>query len=188
MQLRLDGQFASLSRNNAILAVIPLHEQSGTWRLRGTRLIIDAATRHTDERTRKQLRIVSVSPRALRVRTADGHTDTHRRLPDPSCAAAQSPHDRRISRDAVVGRWRGHYRTHEIEIKLDGGGRGTVRVWDAGTRASSYSYRWRLADTTLLMTPLDADGKIKWFLDSASDDCISFRDGSGMLYSLRRLR
>ena len=188
MQLRRDGQFASLSRNNAVLAVVPLHEQSGTWQLRGMRLIIDATTRHTDKQTRKQLRIVSVSPRSLRVRTADGHTDTYRRLPDPFCAPPPSPHHRRVLRDAVIGRWRGHYRTHEIEINVEGAGRGTIRTWDVGSRPSSYNYRWRLANNTLVMNPREGDGKIRWFLDSATGDCISFRDGSGMLYTLQRVR
>src|SRR5437764_1440450 len=33
MQLREDGSFASLSRNDAIIAIIPLQESSGTWQL-----------------------------------------------------------------------------------------------------------------------------------------------------------
>jgi hypothetical protein len=188
MQLRADGQFASLSRNNAVLAVVPLYEQSGSWQRRGKRLIINSVARGTREWTRNELQIVTVSPRRLRVRTADGHADTYRRLPEPPCAPVSAHELGSTSSAALVGRWRGHYRTHEIEVSLRQRGRGAVWIWDIGSKPVHGNYTWQLANRKLVMTPQDNDGKIEWSVHTVERNCLSFDDGSGMRYTLERLR
>ncbi len=189
IQLREDGRFASLARNNAIIAVVPLQEQSGTWHLRGSYLALDGTDGYSQERTQKQLQVIRVTDRMLRVRTVDGHIDTYRRITYPACTDKHPSRDSGVSKKGVVGRWRGHYRTHEIEVVFGPKGNATVRYWDPGHRSVTTSEgRWRLAKSTLTITPLDKDGKMKWFLAGTNEDCISFTVGDGMAYGLQRVR
>jgi hypothetical protein len=190
MQLRSDGQFASLSRNNAIIAIIPLTEQSGTWSLQGATLTIDAALFGTQKAVRTHLRIVSVSDRQLQVRTADGHTGTYRRLPSPSCRTRLLPRQRDISRRALVGSWHGHYRTHEARVTFQQVGRAEIRAWDPHSKVFTSRCRWQLTGRSLVFTWRDDDGlrRAEWLLDSATSDCISFKEDSGMAYTMLRTR
>jgi hypothetical protein len=84
IELRQDGSFTSFSRNNAILAVVPLQEQSGSWRLSGTRLTLDGTDSYSKERSRKRLKLVEIANDKLRM-SVDGHTDTYRRIYLPAC-------------------------------------------------------------------------------------------------------
>ncbi len=192
MQLREDGRFASLSRNDAIIAVIPLREQSGTWQLQGTRLTLDAADPHTHERRRQRLKIIHVTDRALRLRTLDGHIDTYRRLGYSTCSNTQLRRDRGVSIDAVVGRWRGHYRTHDVELSLSQGGRAIMGASDPGHAfRTSGACTWQLTSKTLTLLPVkeeDRQGPIEWILTAMSRDCFSFTDHSGMVYTVQRVR
>jgi hypothetical protein len=193
MQIRKDGGFASLSRNDAIIAVIPLREQSGTWQLHGTRLTVDAAEPHTHERTQKRLQIIDVTDRALRVRTLDGHIDTYRRLRHPTCLGTEvRRRDGGVSIDAAVGRWRGHYRTHDLELSLNRGGRAIMGGSDPGhAYHASGVCTWQLRSKTLTLLPVkeeDRQGPIEWILTAMSRDCFSFTDHSGMVYTLQRVR
>jgi hypothetical protein len=192
MQLRRDGGFASLSRNNAIIAVIPLQEQSGTWELHGTRLTVDAVAPDTHARMQKRFKIVDVTGHSLVLGTMDGHMDTYRRLRYPACVDTQSRRDRGVSIDAVVGRWRGHYRTHELELSLDRGGRAVMDSSDLGhSYHASGTCTWQLRTKILTLLPVkeeDRQGPIEWTLTTMSRDCFSFTDHSGMVYTLQRMR
>jgi hypothetical protein len=190
MQLRQDGSFASLSRNDAIIAIIPLQEQSGTWQLHGTRLTVEAVDSHTHARTQKRFKIVDATDRSLVLGTVDGHIDTYRRIPYPACVDMQLR--RGVPIDAVVGRWRGHYRTHELELSLNRGGRALMGASDPGRPYhTSGACTWELRNNTLTLLPVkeeDRQGPIEWTLTAISRDCFSFTDHTGMLYTLQRGR
>jgi hypothetical protein len=192
MQLRQDGSFASLSRNEAIIAVVPLRERSGRWRLQGAGLTLDAADPHTHARAQERFKVIDATGRALRVRTTDGHIDTYRRLSYPTCADTALRRERGASVDGVVGGWRGHYRTHDLEISFSRGGRAVMRASDPG-----HAYRisgictWQLSDKTVTLLPVkeeDRQGEIIWTLTAVGADCLSFTDHSGMIYTLQRAR
>jgi hypothetical protein len=122
----------------------------------------------------------------------DGHIDTYRRLRSPVCVDMQVRRDRGVPIDAVVGRWRGHYRTHELQLSLNRGGRAIMGASDPGRSShTSCACNWELRNNTLTLLPVkeeDRQGKIIWTLTAVDRDCLSFTDHASMLYTLQRGR
>jgi hypothetical protein len=53
-------------------------------------------------------------------------TDTYRRLNLPTCIDASAVTSRSLSERDIIGRWLGHYHTHDFEFVLEAGHRATT--------------------------------------------------------------
>ncbi len=193
IELRRDGSFTSFSRNNAIIAVVPLQEQFGTWQVDGELLTLYATDRYSGKRSRKLLRLAEVANNTMRIRVG-GHSDTYRRIHLPTCSgpvAGDVKHTMRA--ESLIGSWRCHYRTHDYEFVFQRGHRITIfgsdppdrpRKMDTGT--------WSIRGTTLTMKRRDSfstpNEKAVWKIIRVGKQCLVFRDGSSMSYVLQRLR
>jgi hypothetical protein len=192
IDLRRDGSFTSFSRNNAILAVVPLQEQFGTWHIAGDRLTLNATDSYSKKRSQKRLQLMEISKNRLEI-TVSGHTDTYRRIHLPICSEV-SAETRAVREEELIGIWRCHYRTHDYEFSFQRGHRVTLYGADPPDRPSKmYTGSWKLKGNTLTtMPPRDSldtpDEKSVWRITQIGRQCLVFLDDSSMPYVLQRLR
>jgi hypothetical protein len=184
--------FSRMSMRNPALAVGQMAEQFGTWRIESHRLKLDSTDRTWNKQsqisiaftaTKRRLRMQSVYDRT--------RTDTYTRMNLPSCAegaaAASHPFDQR----ALVGRWRGHFRTHDTEFSFETGRRVTIYGWDLGDRMKFEDATWHFSRDVITIKPrkesLMSDSQIRWRIIRTGDSCLVVSDGSSMSYTLRRV-
>jgi hypothetical protein len=129
------------------------------------------------------------------VQVARNHGSRKKRSDQISYAPCVDAHVRRergFLTGAVEGRWRGHYRTHELELSLNRGNRATMTASDPRVTSRVIgACTWQLTKNTLTLLPVkeeDRQGPITWTLLAVSRDCFSFGDHSGMIYTLQRVR
>ena len=193
IELRRDGSSTSFSRNNAIIAVVPLQEQFGTWQIDGELLTLYATDRYSRKRSRKRLRLAEVANNTMRIRVG-GHSDTYRRIHLPTCSEPAAEVKHAIRAESLIGTWRCHYRTHDYEYSFQRGHRVTISASDPPDRPHKmYTGIWSIRGTTLTMKPPrdsfnTPDEKAVWNIIRVSKQCLVFRDGSSMSYVLQRLR
>lgn len=192
IDLRRDGSFTSFNRNNAILAVVPLQEQFGTWHIDGDRLTLNATDSYSKQHSRKRFKLVEIAKEKIRLRL-DGHTDTYTRIHLPVCSGAATD-VQRVHEGDLIGTWRGHHRTHDYEYSFQRGHRVTISGSDPPEQPRKmYTGSWKLKGTTVtIKPPRDSlhtpDEKAVWHITHVGKDCLVFGDGSSMSYVLERLR
>jgi hypothetical protein len=182
--------FTRMSMKNPTLAVARMSEQFGTWHIAGDRMVLDSTQRGSKERSRIDLKFTvgEHSLKMQRVWDASG-TDRYRRMTLPRCAETRFATYKLADERALVGRWRGHYRTHDTEFAFDSSRRVTLYSWDLGNRRKFSEATWHLRKNTIRIKPTkdDLDG-ITWQVIRVGKSCLVVSDGSEMSYTLQRVR
>jgi hypothetical protein len=182
--------FTRMGMKNPTLAVARMNEQFGTWHLAGDRVVLDSTERGSKKRSRITLKFTAGehSLKMQRLWDASGR-DRYRRMTFPRCAETRLATDKLPDERGLVGRWRGHYRTHDTEFAFESGRRVTLYSWDLGNRFKFSEATWRLRKNTIRIKPTKDDlDEITWHVIRAGKCCLVINDGSEMSYTLQRVR
>ena len=183
--------FSRTSMKNPELAVTELAEQFGTWRVEDHQLKLDSTQRRDIKRTRISLQFNLTNDRLRMQRVYDpAKTDTYTRLSLPSCAEGTTAAALHVSTEALIGRWRGHCRTHDTEFSFEASNRASLYAWDLGDRRKFEDATWHLSKNVITIKPKDsfmADSQIRWTIIHIDDKCLVVSDGSEMSYTLQRI-
>src|SRR5207249_4801453 len=127
--------FARVSMRNPELAVAQMGEQFGTWQVAGDQVVLDSTEASSKRQSRVSLRF-RLSDHSLRLQRFydNPRTDTYRRLRVPVCGDVGLRAHAALDERALVGRWRGHYRTHDTEFAFQPDRRVDFYSWDLGSR------------------------------------------------------
>ncbi len=179
--------FARMSTRNPELAVAQMGEQFGTWRRAGDRVVLDSTEASANRQSHVSLRF-RLSGDSLRVQRFydTSRSDTYRRLNLPVCANSHSA-ARDLNKRALVGGWRGHYRTHDTEFAFQPNGRVDVYSRDRGSRRKFLEATWRLRKNVVIMNTHQGGGRITWRILRVGRHCMVVSDGSEMSYALQRI-
>src|SRR6266403_2252008 len=177
------------SLKNRELAVADMAEQSGTWQVGGDRMKFYLTRHWPKERWQRSVRfrvrngVLSMQNVYDRTRT-----DMYSRLSLPPCAGIPAPTSR-LREEDILGEWRGHYRTHDVQF-----------VFESGNRATAYSEgieiyhgTWRAAGRVITIEPHfkhdeGLNHRIVWTVLHQGQHCLTIGDGSSMSYVLQHLR
>jgi hypothetical protein len=183
--------FSRISMKNPTLILWQMAEQSGVWSVEGERLKLDSMRRGSNERSQNTVRF-RVANHTLTMQNFYDRTktDNYRRLSLRSCAeTAVSNHP--FNQQDLIGRWRGHYRTHETEFSFQRPNHVTFYSWDLGDRLKFSEATWRLIGNTITINPprssLSFGHVIRWKIIRAGGSCVVVSDGSSMSYTLQRV-
>jgi hypothetical protein len=176
---------------NPELAVTEMAEQFGTWRVEDHQLKLDSTQRWDKKRTRINLQFSVTNGRLRMQRVYDpAKTDTYSRMSLPSCAEGTKAAALRFNTDVLIGRWRGHYRTHDTEFSFEAANRASLYAWDLGDRRKFEDATWHLSKNVITIKPKDslmADSQIRWTIIHIGYKCLVVSDGSEMPYTLQRI-
>jgi hypothetical protein len=103
------------------------------------------------------------------------------------CAQLRSAAHDVLDERTLVGRWRGHYRTHDTEFAFQRDRRVDFYSWDLGSRRKFSEATWRLRKDVLRMKAHSDDERITWHILRVGRRCIVVSDGSEMSYALQRI-
>jgi hypothetical protein len=115
-------------------------------------------------------------------------TYTFKRLRLPACAGPLVPASGNLDKSVLIGRWRGHYRTHDAEFSLEPGNYFSIAAWDLGDRHKVSEGTWRLSRNEVVMKTREADERIDWTIVRAGANCLVVRHGPSMTYTLQRTK
>jgi hypothetical protein len=179
--------FARVSSRNSELAVARMGEEFGTWQIAGDRVVLDS-TGASPRQSRVSLRF-RLSDGSLRMQRFydTPRTDTYRRLHLPMCAELRSAAHAVLDERTLVGRWRGHYRTHNTEFAFQPDRRVEFYSWDLGSRRKFSEATWRLGKDVLSMKAHPDNERIIWHILRVGRRCMVVSDGSEMSYALQRI-
>jgi len=185
--------FNRMSMRNPVLAVGHMAEQFGTWRVESHRLKLDSTDCTWNKRSQISLTF-TVNNRRLKMQSIYDRTrtDTYTGMNLPSCAEGAAATTHSLDQRALVGRWRGHYRTHETEFCFEPGRRVTLYSWDLGDRQKFEDATWHFSRDVITIKPakdsLMSDSRIRWRVIRSAASCLVVSDGSEMSYALQRVQ
>jgi hypothetical protein len=194
IQFRADNTFTwfnRLSVKNRELVLSAMTEISGRWLIDGNRLTLDGTERPYKESFRGSLRF-SVNDGRLRVQRASGGSkvDTYTRFRLARCEPSMGPNQALEARD-LIGRWRGHYRTHDSEFIFRQHGIGALYALDAAKPMKVFDLIWNLSGNVLMMRQphgkISEDEGILWEITAFFGNCFTVRHGS-MTYTFVRTK
>jgi len=109
----------------------------------------------------------------------------------PVCAEFRSAAHAVLDERTLVGRWRGHYRTHDTEFSFEPDRRVTLYSRDLGDRRKFEEATWHFSRGVITIKPgkdsLMSDSHIRWRILRTGSSCLVVSDGSEMSYTLRRV-
>jgi hypothetical protein len=184
--------FARMSTRNPELAVARMGEQFGTWQIAADRVVLASTEVSPKRQSRVTLRF-RLSDDSLRMQRFydTPRTDTYRRLHLPMCAEFRSAAHVVLDERTLIGRWRGHYRTHDTEFSFEPDRRVTLYSWDLGDRRKFEDATWHFSRGVITIKPgkdsLMSDSHIRWRIIRTGSSCLVVTDGSEMSYTLRRV-
>ncbi len=181
--------FARISMHNASLAAPQMGEQFGTWHIAGDRIALDSIERDSKRQFHLKLRFRLANHTLTLQRFYDpAYTDTYHRLSLPVCTELHSVHHVLPDEQALVGVWRGHYRTHDAEFVFQPNRHVAFYSWDLGIRRQFSEGTWRLKkDRVSMKAHGDAD-RISWRILHVGRRCMVVTDGTEMSYTLQRVQ
>jgi hypothetical protein len=193
VQFRADHSFTLFTRmslRNPTLAIAQVAEQFGTWRIAGDRLKLESTQRWSNKREPISLRF-RLRQRSLAMQSVfyASRTDTYSRMTIPPCTDTPSSADLPFDEQKMLGKWRGHYRTHDAEFSFEPGRHVSLYWWDLGDRRKFEEATWHLKKNTIIINPTKdaSDFEIKWQVMRAGDGCLVVSDGYEMSYTLHRV-
>src|SRR5207244_4047899 len=151
--------FARMSTRNPELAVAQMGEEFGTWQVAGDRVVLDSTEVSPKRQSHVSLRFRLTNGSLRLQRFYDTpRADTYRRLHLPVCDELRSAAHNMLDERTLIGRWRGHYRTHDTEFAFQPDRRVDFYSWDLGTRRKFAEAIWRLRKDVVSMKEHRDDG------------------------------
>src|SRR5438309_2089266 len=92
-------------------------EETGSWRLAGSRLLFDSITTWSKQRRQISRTVVRLTDSGLVIKSFDKSTDLpYQRLEEIACLPSPSGV---LTEAAIVGAWKTHYNTHDYQYRFE---------------------------------------------------------------------